>query len=498
MKMMFYVMNAGKKMYNREDFYYINPSDLEDKYLSYYMDLFKIEKKDGSCVHYSLSRLGIPLIELGTEPDIKDPLHAKEVALSLGRIFRSFKGVKRGIGTIRQDVNVSVKGGARVEIKGWQDLDKLAQLVENEVERQVNLIKIKRLLDKNGVRFDDKPVDCSYLFKDTPSRVISISIGNKGVVMALVLRGLAGFLKESLYGGNSLGKELSEYAKAYGVKGMIHTDENLSKYKLDREFAVLCKKLGSKPEDAVIIITGQQEMVSKAINAVHERAKLLLKCVPEETRIPNHVDATSSYARPLPGEARMYPETDELDIEVDNDMLLMMEKTMPELLEAKENRYIMDYGINRQIARYLVDSRFVHVFENMVRRFGSKYAKKIANFFVNDLADLKKRENIDVDSIPESFFVDIFDSYVRGLIVYEAVFVIIKQYSLVKNNVATIIDEQGLKCLSRKDVEVVVSNIVATNKSLSMGAVMGLVMKKLRGKVDGSVIAEIVKRQYSA
>ena len=93
---------------------------------------------------FSLRRQGVPLLELGTGPEIKNPQHALEVAKEIGMIFRSFPLTKRGIGTIRQDVNVSVKGGIRIEVKGWQELKTMPKLVENEAKRQLSLLEIKK------------------------------------------------------------------------------------------------------------------------------------------------------------------------------------------------------------------------------------------------------------------------------------------------------------------------------------------------------------------
>ncbi|NQV09115.1 hypothetical protein HQ529_04650, partial [Candidatus Woesearchaeota archaeon] len=90
---------------------------------------------------YRLDRLGIPLIEIATDVDIKDNEHAKEVAEKLGMILRSTGKVKRGIGTIRQDVNVSIKGRERVEIKGFQELRSMSKVIEKEVKRQSSLKK---------------------------------------------------------------------------------------------------------------------------------------------------------------------------------------------------------------------------------------------------------------------------------------------------------------------------------------------------------------------
>ena len=91
---------------------------------------------------FRLDRLGIPLIEIGTAPDIKNPEQAKEVALFIGDVLRSCK-VKRGIGTIRQDVNVSTPGHPRIEIKGFQDVKMFIPTIEKEVERQKGNLKVK-------------------------------------------------------------------------------------------------------------------------------------------------------------------------------------------------------------------------------------------------------------------------------------------------------------------------------------------------------------------
>ena len=127
-------------------------------------DAAKPVKQEGNEITYSLSRLGIPLIEIATEPDIKTPEQCREVAENLGLLLRSFN-VKRGIGTIRQDVNISIKNGARVEIKGWQDLKTLHKLIENEVLRQVNLLKIRDELKKFKEKDFGDVVDVSEVFE---------------------------------------------------------------------------------------------------------------------------------------------------------------------------------------------------------------------------------------------------------------------------------------------------------------------------------------------
>ena len=112
---------------------------IKDLYLE--EDAAKIIKKEENKTFFSLSRTGIPLLEIGTQPDIKTPEQAKETAEQIGMILRSFTNIRRGIGTIRQDVNLSIKSGARIEIKGFQDLRTMPKVIENEIQRQLDLIK---------------------------------------------------------------------------------------------------------------------------------------------------------------------------------------------------------------------------------------------------------------------------------------------------------------------------------------------------------------------
>ena len=99
-----------------------------------------LDRQDKKVV-YGLDRLGIPLVEIGTAPDAKDPEHTREIAEKIGLILRSTGKVKKGLGTIRQDVNVSIKGGARAELKGFQELSTIPLVIENEIKRQQDLLK---------------------------------------------------------------------------------------------------------------------------------------------------------------------------------------------------------------------------------------------------------------------------------------------------------------------------------------------------------------------
>ena len=176
-----------------------------------------IERKPHE-IHYDLRRLGIPLIEVSTAPVINSPREAYRVAYAIGRLLRATGKVKRGIGTVRQDLNISIRDGALIEIKGVQELDLLPKVVELEVIRQLHLLKIRDELKKRGVAeqmISEEPIkDVTEIFKKTRSRILRRKIDSGGRVLALRLRKFAGLLSLEAAPGIRLGAEFAGRARA--------------------------------------------------------------------------------------------------------------------------------------------------------------------------------------------------------------------------------------------------------------------------------------------
>ena len=154
---------------------------------------------DGEYTQFRLDRLGIPLAEITTDPSMHHPEQIKEVAYMIGQVLRS-TNVKRGLGTIRQDVNISITRGARVEIKGVQDLDLMPVIVENEVTRQLALADIKDELVKRNAKVEDTIYDLDEVFKDTSSKILSSAECIKGII----LRGFDGLIGKEVQPGRRL------------------------------------------------------------------------------------------------------------------------------------------------------------------------------------------------------------------------------------------------------------------------------------------------------
>ncbi|MCJ7634181.1 Glu-tRNA(Gln) amidotransferase subunit GatE, partial [Candidatus Bathyarchaeota archaeon] len=269
--------------------------------------------EQGVNINYRLDRLGAPLIEVVTVPVITSPEEAEEVALTLGQILRATGMVKRGIGTIRQDLNISIRGGALSEIKGVQELELVSKVIAFEIQRQLTLLEIRDKLAERDMNAEDLRVniqDVTEIFKESRCRVITAALQNGGRVMAVVIPKLSGILGIELMPGVRFGTELSDYAKFWGgVEGIFHSDELPSHGITEEEVGALKRHLKTMHNDAVIIVAAREENGPDALKAVVDRVKLAIIGVPTETRSAD-IDGSTHYSRPRPGAARMYPETD--------------------------------------------------------------------------------------------------------------------------------------------------------------------------------------------
>lgn len=256
--------------------------------------------ESGMTVNYRIDRLGIPLVEIATAPVIRSPSETEKVAYAIGRILKATKKVKRGLGTIRQDLNISMERGALIEIKGVQKLDILARVVEHEMSRQLTLLRIRDELRSRGLREDELKeefVDVSNVFQETSCGVIKSSLLKGGRVLAAVLPRFRGLLGTELEPNLRLGTEMAHRAMFWGrVGGIFHTDE-LPGYGIAlQEVEALFHKVGAKDKDAAVFVADCPANAEDALKAVVERAREALKGVPEETRGPNP-DGTTRYMR---------------------------------------------------------------------------------------------------------------------------------------------------------------------------------------------------------
>ena len=299
----------------------------------------------GEVVTYTLDRLGVPLIEIATEPEILSPIHAQETSKALGQLLRDTRRVRRGLGTIRQDLNVSIACGDRVEIKGCQDLDWIPKIIELEMARQLHFYRLANemraeigqpLMPPN--RDDDDQVteedvaksveellpcdiaDITDLFSNCQSKMVADSLADGAKVLAVKLANFDGIIGSKQLDSNGaqmprLGRELAAAAKLAGVRGIFHSDE-LPAYGIEQAEVDGAKtSLELNESDAFVLCVAPKWQAELALESVINRARKSFHRTQQEVR--NVVikkgapeDGTTSAMRPLPGSARMYPETD--------------------------------------------------------------------------------------------------------------------------------------------------------------------------------------------
>ncbi|MEM4851514.1 MAG: Glu-tRNA(Gln) amidotransferase subunit GatE [Desulfurococcaceae archaeon] len=457
-------------------------------------------------VHYSLDRLGIPLIEIATKPDIDSPELALKAALKIGQLVRLTGKAKRGLGSIRQDLNISVSGGAKVEIKGIQHLYLIQRVVEYEVERQIKLLEIRDELQRRGVsRNDIKPdiIDVTKVFEGAQSKLIRRALLQpEGAVLALKLPGFKGLLGKEIQPGRRFGTELSDYAKVWsGVGGIIHTDE-LPGYGIGMDEVVkLYSETGGDPErDAIVIVADARSRAERALLSVAERASYALIGVPEETRAANP-DGTTRYMRPRPGAARMYPETDIPPIIITQELLKNAEAYVPEHPDVKYKKLLEEHGLSRSLAMALLNDLRLDLYEHLVKNYGSSVpCSVIASIFVNIIPALR-REGIPVDDLDESMIENVVKALAEGIIAKEALPDILSYLARTPGtDLAKAVEALGIKYVSMEDLDLSVTKVIEANKEKilarrdkAFSIVMSEVMKTVRGKVDGKLVAERVK-----
>ncbi|RZN15911.1 MAG: Glu-tRNA(Gln) amidotransferase subunit GatE [Methanosarcinales archaeon] len=455
-------------------------------------------KDSGESVIYSLDRLGIPLVEICTAPDIKTPEQARDVAAYIGMLLRSTGRVKRGLGTIRQDVNISITGGARVEIKGVQELDLLPLILEQEVQRQANLIDIKDKLNEQGAAVDGTITDVTDLFKNTDSAILKRAL-DSGVILAVKLKRFAGIVGREIQPDRRLGTEFSDRAKKSGVGGIFHTDE-LPNYGITKgEVNELKKTLNADERDCIVIVADRINRARGALESVIIRAQEALVHVPEETRrmLP---DGTSAYMRPLPGAARMYPETDVLPVPITQEHLEKIK--LPELLTIKKERFGKQYNLNDELANLISQSENAYLFEQIISAVPGAKSTIVIKTLHATIGELQK-EGCKTRGITLDHLVDLFNFNTEGRIPNEVIKEVLKAITIHPQvSLRDLMTKLGLADADIAGAETLIGKIVNEREEFvkqrgldAAGPLMGVVMKELRGKVGGQQISQILKRK---
>ena len=464
-------------------------------------DAAKILGEEGEIKKYGLERLGVPLVEIATDPFEVKPHEIKKIALSLGRILRSTKKVKRGLGSIRQDVNVSIKeGGVVIEVKGVQQLDQLEKVVEYEAKRQHGLLKISKELRARNWIYDKKEdmKDVTELFSKSKSNIIQKSIKKNQKIFAVSFRNMAGMFGYLPYEGIRLGKDVAELVRFFGLGGVFHSDE-LPNYGIEEsDLKNLKEFLKINENDGFLILAIPEEKINTIVDQIILRIKHIKnEGIPIDTRLATQTGETK-FLRPRPGAARMYPETDIPPILISKKELEDARKNIPKSWDESIKELQTKYEINSQLAEQIFDSRYIELFENIVEKTKVN-PTFVASVLCSTITNLE-RSGLNSNLLQNKDIVKSFELLKVGKIAKESIEIIFENIMAGKaKTVEDAMKNTSIEAVNESDLEKIIVEIVEKNQEIiknqkerAVRPLMGIAMKELRGKASGEMINSLL------
>jgi glutamyl-tRNA(Gln) amidotransferase subunit E len=461
-------------------------------------------KTEDKTNYYRLDRLGIPLIEVTTKPDISTPNECRECAERIGLLLW-MTSVKTIIGSIRQDINVSIKSGTRIEIKGVQKLGWIPNLINHEISRQIGLLKVQSLLKERDLSIKDvpsNPIDLTKTLKNSSSSFIAKGIKSGNLVHGLNFKGYQGIFGKELMEDYRFGTEVSSKVKVIaGLKGIIHSDEDLKKYNFsNQDVQKIYEKLSSKKQDCFILIMGSKKQLEKAFQVIISRVEYAFKGVPPETRRALE-SGNTEFLRDLHGGARLYPDTDSPSIMNSRTEIDEIRDNLPEYPWDIIENYSIEYETEARLIKKLIFKARLALFEKLVKIYPEN-----PSIILTTLLEISKalhREGKKVESIKDEDYIELFTLLKDKKIGKE----IIEDIMRMKTDnpdlsISQIKDELHIKSISLDELKKIIKEIVGKNIELikerenrSIGPLMGEIMKVVKGNIDGSIVNQELRKE---
>ncbi|MBY8983447.1 MAG: Glu-tRNA(Gln) amidotransferase subunit GatE [Candidatus Lokiarchaeota archaeon] len=456
-------------------------------------------KTEGKINFFRLDRLGIPLIEVTTKPDINTPEECREAAERIGLLLWSTK-VKKILGSIRQDINVSIKYGTRVEIKGVQKLEWIPILINHEISRQLKLFGIKEELENRKleeINLNTSPIDLTQELTKTKSKFIAQGIQSGKKIYGITFSGFKGIFGKELIEDYRFGTEVSSKVKLIsGLKGIIHSDEDLTKYNLSNDdIKKIKEKLDFNKEDCFVLVLGSMKEVKKAMDIIIKRVKYAFKGVPPETRKALE-NGNTEFLRELHGGARLYPDTDTKAIFNSEEDITEIKKNLPEYPWVVIKQYSKKYKTEERLVKDLIFTGRLKLFDELIKLYPDNSSLILTTLLETTIA--LRREGKNIDNIADDDFFEIFTLLKKGEISKEAIEEIMSlKADSTELSINQIRKKLKIESISIADLQKLIIEIVNTNSNMikekgirAKGPLMGEVMKKVRGKIDGAIVSK--------
>ncbi|HXK09471.1 MAG TPA: Glu-tRNA(Gln) amidotransferase subunit GatE [Vicinamibacteria bacterium] len=474
----------------------------------------------GHLIVWRTDRLGMPLIETVTGPDLRTPDEVEEAILLVGRVCRSTGHVRVGMGASRQDVNVSVRGGRRVEIKGVPQAGWAPRLVHGEAWRQVNLLGLRDELHRRGFRSSDdvriETADVTGLaaasslaplrpeawesFVRDEGRRAGFELGPGPFrVLAVRLPGLAFALGWPTQPGRTFADELAGRVRV--IAGLdqppILFHSAAWPDGAGEDLGRLREAARCRDEDGLVVVWGTERDVRTAADEVRLRCVDATDGVPHETRQP-FADGTTDFERILPGPDRMYPDTDSPPTRLTRERVERLRSTLPERPWEREARYVAA-GVPVQVVHYLVRRGGAVLVDRVVAE--ARADLRFAAFFFGERVKALRRAGVAVDRVPAEAWVGLFHALAVRPARREAWATLVRRMaSHPGESVAVLLAELGMddepagwrtavpRCLEAAEREA-----YDHDPGRVLRLATGRAMDALRGKIPARTVVEAVK-----
>jgi len=456
----------------------------------------------GHKIIFKTDRLSIPLVEVVTYPDISTPKEAGEVAGLIGRLLRSTGKVRRGLGSVRQDVNVSIEEGTRVELKGIPKLQYISKAVANEARRQKALLDIRDELRLRGINektFQSEYRDVTSIFKKSKCKQFKEVIKNKGKIYGVILRIFAGILDIQTQPNKTFGDEIAGRVKVIAcidiMPNIIYTNHfeefDLSSEEINR----LEKLFNAKSTDSIVLVWGNETDVKTAVEEIKIRAVDATMGVPSETR-QLFPDGTNDFERILPGPNRMYPDTDSPPTSIPEEYLNSIRQILPEKVWDREKR-LKKLGLPQALIRSLAISEKFKIFDKIIEKLN--VSPVLVAVTLEEKLKCLRRKGKNVDSITDQSLYQLFELLCRNKFSKEAIPTILD--FLADNPEKTVneaIEELDINPITIKEMENIVDETLKKYPNprkdrILLKKIMGNVMKIVKNRIDGKLVKEVVE-----
>jgi len=446
---------------------------------------------------YITDRLGMPLTETVTFPEMFTPFEVAEVNNIIRKIARSTGKVRTGIGAAREDVNVSVTGGTRIEIKGVPRIKNIPLLTYNEAMRQWNLLRLREELHRRGITkesFEAKYEEITKLLQKTSYLPIANAINEKNIVNCVVLRGYKGLLRWQTQTDTYFSKEISDRVRVIAclsnIPNIIHSD-SLGDTITSSEWQKIRKTVGASEDDSLVLVWGNEADAKTGASEIIIRAREATEGVPSETRQALR-DGTNGFERILPGPDRMYPDTDLPPMKISSQRIEKIRLNMPAKLWDREKWY-KELNVPEDIIKDLLISKYAGLFETIVKEW--ELSPVLVSVVLINYPKKLKKKRLNIDILNEQVFKGILEAYKNKLIEKDGIIVAMERTILQGQFTLDILpapanDIEIMDALLNSKLQL--NKIKLHNNEKSRDILIGLVMNNLRGRVDGAYISKYI------